>query len=103
LIHPDDLSTFLGAFGKVMQNKKPVSMVGPYRLRDKDGEYHLNMGSLFPIISEGNIQEIAIYSRDISKNVQDETQDVKKTPPPKPAPAPTPTKKAAPKEGRVLA
>jgi PAS domain S-box-containing protein len=70
MIHPDDLSTFLGAFGKVIQNKKPVTMVGPYRLRDKNGEYHLHMGSLFPIVVQGNVDSIAIASKDISSTVQ---------------------------------
>lgn len=72
MIHPEDLSTFLGAFGKVIQNKKPVSMVGPYRLRDKKGEYHLHMGSMQPIMSHGEVEEVAVSSKDISKKVQNE-------------------------------
>ena len=69
MIHPDDLSTFLGAFGKVIQNKKAVFNVGPYRFRDQGGEYHLHMASLTPVITGGNIEAIAVSSKDISKNV----------------------------------
>lgn len=72
MIHPEDLSTFLGAFGKVIQNKKPVTMVGPYRLRDKKGEYHLHMGSMQPIVNHGEVEEVAVSSKDISKKVQNE-------------------------------
>jgi len=70
MLHPDDLSTFLGSFGKVIQNKKAVSVVGPYRLRDKNGEYHLHMGSLTPILNDGNVEEIVISSKDISEKVK---------------------------------
>ncbi len=103
LIHPDDLSTFLGAFGKVIQNKKPETMVGPYRLRDNKGEYHLNMGSLYPIMNGDSVEEIAISSRDITKKVQDNQSNTEDK---KPAPAPAPKKKIAPqtpKAGRFLA
>lgn len=80
LINPEDLSTFLGSFGKVIQSKKPVFMVGPYRLRDKDGEYHLHMGALTPIVTDGNVEEIAVSSKDISKKAEvDVEKDKDKT------------------------
>ena len=75
LLHPDDLSIFLGAFGRVIQDKKPVTMVGPYRLRDKNGEYHLHIGSLFPILSQDTVTQIAISSKDISQKVKDDGQN----------------------------
>lgn len=72
LINPEDLSPFLNAFGKVIQNKKPVSTVGPYRLRDVNGEYHLHVGSMTPVITHGEVEEIVITSKDISNQVEKE-------------------------------
>lgn len=103
LLHPDDLSPFLGAFGKVIQNKKSVSMVGPYRIRDKNGEYHLHMGSLFPIVTDGNVEEIAISSKDISKKVKDDNRDDNQDNKKPVAPKPAPKKGSTEKVGRFLA
>jgi len=110
MLHPDDLSLFLGAFGKVLQNKKPVTMVGPYRLRGKDGQYHIHMGSLFPILTQDVVTQIAISSKDIGKKVDDDDKSQEEqVDPPKPAPAPAPTPKPAvkstkkPQPGRFLA
>lgn len=80
LMNPEDLSTFLGAFSKVTQDKTQAVMVGPYRLRDKNGEYHLHMGSLTPIISHGVVEGIAVSSKDISKKVDKDAEDRKMKP-----------------------
>ncbi len=80
MMNPEDLSSFLGAFSKVMQDKTQVLMVGPYRLRDKNGEYHLHMGSLTPIVSNGVLEGIAVSSKDISKKVDKDAQDKKLKP-----------------------
>lgn len=80
LIHPEDLSTFLGAFGKVVQTKQAVPMVGPYRLRDQKGEYHLNVGSLIPVIEHGNIDSIAISTKDIGQKENKEKKDEHSSP-----------------------
>lgn len=66
MIYPDDLPNFMSAFGKVLKNKKPVSNVGPYRLRDQSGAYRTHIGSFAPIVSHGNVDEIAIASKEIS-------------------------------------
>ena len=57
-LHPDDLPTFFAAFGKVVATGKPVMMIGPFRVRDSKGEYHFNMGSVYPVIEEGKVKSI---------------------------------------------
>ena len=47
-------------------------MVGPYRLKSKDGEYHMNMGTFFPILTHGNIDGVAVSSKDISEKVKNQ-------------------------------
>lgn len=86
LINPEDLSPFLSAFGKVIQDKKPVTMIGPYRLRDQNGEYHLHVGSMTPVIVHGEVKEIVITSKDISKQVEEEEKEEKKHENKKPVP-----------------
>ena len=61
LIDSEDLSGFMVGFGQAIKNKKPVVNVGPYRLLDASGNYHKNIGYLFP-----NAEEILIASKDIS-------------------------------------
>ena len=68
-LHPDDLPTFFSAFGKVIDSGKPVTMIGPYRLRDKNGEYHFNIGSVYPVIEDGKVSSIGITTRDISEHM----------------------------------
>lgn len=77
MINPDDLSTFLNAFGKVVQDKTPITMIGPFRLKDKSGQYHLEIGSLFPILDQGEVKSIAISTKELPQNVN--SQDNGKT------------------------
>lgn len=65
-LHPEDLPTFFAAFGKVVATGKPVTMIGPFRIRDSKGEYHFNMGSVYPVIEDGKVQSIGITTHDIT-------------------------------------
>jgi PAS domain S-box-containing protein len=69
-INPDELATFLGAFAKVIESEEPVTMVGPYRFKDANGEYHYHMGAIYPIIENGKIVKLAITTRDITQEMQ---------------------------------
>ena len=77
-LNPDDLSLFLGAFGKVIDTQKPMHMVGPYRLRSKDGGYHLVIGNLTPVIEGDKVTKIVVSTKDITKQMSD-AADKKKT------------------------
>jgi PAS domain S-box-containing protein len=69
-LNPEDLGTFMAAFGKALKDEKPVTMVGPYRVRGKDGAYHYHMGAIYPIIENGKIIKMGIVSRDISQEIK---------------------------------
>jgi len=68
-LHPEDLPTFFAAFGKVVATGKPVTMIGPFRLRDSKGQYHFNMGSVYPVIEDGKVKSIGITTHDITDNL----------------------------------
>ena len=70
LMNPEDIATFMGAFGTAIQTEKPVTTVGPYRIRDKNGQYHINIGSAVPVIDNGKIVKIAISTRDITNELE---------------------------------
>lgn len=78
LLNPDDLSVFLGGFGKVLQSEQGVTIVGPYRIRNQKGDYHLHIGSAVPIVVKGKIEEIVLSTKDISAQVPEEND--KETP-----------------------
>lgn len=65
-IHPEDLSLLLGASGKVFATESPVMMIGPYRMRDSNGKYKLQMASLYPIKKDEKVTNIIIAIRNIT-------------------------------------
>lgn len=71
MISPQDLSTFLEAFGKVIDKEAPLSLVGPYRIQNSNGEFHYYIGSMHPISWNGKIAKIALTLRDINETVED--------------------------------
>jgi PAS domain S-box-containing protein len=68
-MHPDDLPVFFAAFGKVIATGKPVTMIGPLRMRDLNGEYHYTMGSVYPVLEENKVAGIGITVKDISDHL----------------------------------
>ncbi len=70
LLHPEDIGIFLSAFGTVIESEKPLTMVGPYRLRDSNGQYHFHMGSLYPYKKGPKIVKVIITTRDISETLE---------------------------------
>lgn len=49
-------------------------MIGPYRLRDVNGEYRLQMASFYPIKKNEKIVSIIIAIRDITEDVIEESE-----------------------------
>ncbi len=70
-IHPEDLPKIMSAFGKVIAEDKPVLIVGPYRMRNANGEYHFHIASLYPMKSTA----IGFVVRDITSEVTPQTQE----------------------------
>lgn len=70
LLHPEDLGTFMSAFGKVIGTEEALTMIGPYRLRDSLGAYRVNMGSVYPIKEEKKVVKIGLTTRDISYEIE---------------------------------
>jgi len=71
LIDSRDLTAFFSAFGKVVETGKAVTMVGPFRLADKAGDYKTSMGSVIPVIEKGKVARVGIVIKDISNAVKD--------------------------------
>jgi PAS domain S-box-containing protein len=68
-VHPEDLATIFGAFGKVIEGGKAVTMVGPYRVLTNSGEYKVNMASLYPLKENDKVTRIAITVKEISQEM----------------------------------
>lgn len=76
ILHPEDLGTFMTAFGKVLETENSITMIGPYRLRDGNGEYHVHMGSVHPLKEHDKVVKIGVTTRDISYEIEkNEDQD----------------------------
>jgi PAS domain S-box-containing protein len=70
-LNPEDMPTYFAAFGKVIETGKPMTMVGPYHLRESDGTYKLHMGAIYPIADEsGKVVKLCLTSRNISDQVK---------------------------------
>ena len=80
LLNPEDLSIFLGAYGKAMASEEAVMMIGPYRIRGANGEYSVNMGSLYPIKSGDKVQKIILTTRNISQDLNKEAKPAESAP-----------------------
>ena len=83
LVHTDDLATFLSGFGKVIESETPLNTFGPYRIKDAGGEYHFNIGSIYPISGHGKVLKVAITTRDITVQLQKEKDSGQKAQPKK--------------------
>lgn len=79
-INPEELSTFLSGFGKVIDTEKPVLLVGPYRFKDSSGNYRYQIGSLYPVNADGKLTRIAISIRDITSELQKQQNNEKPQP-----------------------
>jgi PAS domain S-box-containing protein len=69
LIDSEDLPTFFSAFGKVIETGKAVTMIGPFGLVNRYGEYRTSMGSVYPVIEDGRVARIGIMVKDISEEL----------------------------------
>ncbi len=75
LLNPEDFTSFLGVFSKVLHNHEPISLIGPYRIRDKAGEYHTNIGATAPYLLKGKLEKIILTLKDITaKNADKKTE-----------------------------
>lgn len=83
-IHPDDLPVFFAAFGKAIATGKAETMVGPFRVRDRNGEYHYNMGSVYPVMEENKVAGVGVTMKDITDHLD---QYIQPEPVIEPAPA----------------
>lgn len=65
-IHPEDLAGVLSAYGKVLSSKEPQMLVGPFRMKNADGEYTVQMAAMQPVVNENKMQGVAVMTRAIS-------------------------------------
>lgn len=92
-VHPEDLAIIFGAFGKVIESGKATTMVGPYRVLTNDGEYKVNMASLYPLKENEKVNRIAITVKEISQEMLEHPEQPAKVLPVKiKNPTTTPTK-----------
>jgi PAS domain S-box-containing protein len=80
-INPLDLPKLVASFGEVLASGTQKTMVGPYKIMNAEGEYKTHVATLYPIIQEEKVVEIAVMPRDISDVVIEEegagAEDVK--------------------------
>lgn len=82
LLHPNDVSTFLNGFHKVLQLQQTINVIGPYRLRDQKGMYHFHVGTAMPFVENGKITKIVLITHDINESFdkKDQPADLKNAP-----------------------
>lgn len=68
-IHPDDLPVFFAAFGKAIATGKAETMIGPFRVRDMNGEYKYNMGSVYPVMEDNKVAGVGMTIKDITDHL----------------------------------
>jgi PAS domain S-box-containing protein len=92
-VHPEDLAIIFGAFGKVIESGKATTMVGPYRVLTNEGEYKVNMASLYPLKENEKVNRIAITVKEISQEMLEHPEQPAKVLPVKIKNPTTPTTK----------
>lgn len=71
-VHPDDLANMLSKYGQVIASEEPETIVGPYRLKNAEGEYELYMASLMPVEVDNKMLGVAVSTLSISESVKNE-------------------------------
>lgn len=67
LIHTKDLPFFANSMLTIMQERKTIENIGPFRIKDKSESYRLYMATAIPLYNKHDeIMEIAIILRDVS-------------------------------------
>lgn len=69
LVNSEDLPTFLGSFGKILQTHEGVEMMGPFRLVVEEGNEIKVMANGKPIMNHGAIDKIVIKITEIKAKI----------------------------------
>jgi len=85
-LHSEDLAIFTAAFGAVIQDREPVSAIGPYRLKKNNGEFEMHIGYVAPYLVGGKVTKVLFVTKSIEdkireteeKNVKKNIQEIKK-------------------------
>jgi len=72
-----DLPDFVSAYTDVLNSGKAKNAVGPYRFKNKDGTFSIQVASMLPVI-DGNekVSEVIIYVKDITSVLKSFMSDV---------------------------
>jgi len=66
-VHPKDLPFFANIFIEIIQKDEKVEGIGPFRMKDINGQYKLYIATGIPLKNENSeILEIALILRDVS-------------------------------------
>lgn len=68
-VHPEDLPALLSSIGKVIENKTPVAIVGPFRMKIKQPQYTVFIASLYPITTDEGSTKVAVLLSDITDDM----------------------------------
>lgn len=66
LVDPADLPMLVASFGEVVATQDAKSMVGPYKIKNKDGEYRTHIASLYPILEDDKVVGVIFNPKDIT-------------------------------------
>lgn len=70
-VHPDDAGDVASLIAKISQEKTEMKNLGPYRIKDKSGQYGVYMAGASVVSSENKVLQIIITMKDITKSVED--------------------------------
>ena len=67
LIHPEDLPFFANEMIELINTEKIINGIGPFRLKDNEGQYHLYIADGIPLTNhDGKIVRIGLILIDVS-------------------------------------
>jgi hypothetical protein len=79
----------MNAYGDILKNQAPVSAIGPYRLRMKDGVYAYHIGYIAPFMEDGKMTKILLVTKSIEDKIKESEQSNAEKNPPKETSSPS--------------
>lgn len=68
-VHPEDLAGVLSAYGKVLSSGEPEMLVGPFRMKNADGLYSVQMAAMQPVMAEGKMSGVAVKTQKLDSGL----------------------------------
>ena len=75
LINSGDAGTVASFITKIVQEKEELKNVGPFRIKDNEGQYKVYMANVKAVEKHGKVEQIVVTMKDITKSVDDMNEE----------------------------